>query len=59
MTRVTLLQEVRPMRGEELYARRQCRELTTGEAAEMLGGTARSPEANTTHDKNLARGNAP
>ncbi len=47
------------MRGEELYARRQCRELTTGEAAEMLGGTARSPEANTTHDKNLARGNAP
>ena len=28
------------MQGEELYARRQYRELTMGEAAEMLGGTA-------------------
>ena len=26
------------MQGEELYARRQYRELTMGEAAEMLGG---------------------
>ena len=38
MTRATVLQEVRPMRFEELYARRQQRELTMAEAAEMLGG---------------------
>ena len=30
------------MRFEELYARRQRRELTMVEAAEMLGGTART-----------------
>ena len=42
MTRATVLQEVRQMRFEELYARRQRRELTMIEAAEMLGVTART-----------------
>lgn len=42
MTRATVLQEVRQMRFEELYARRQRRELTMAEAAEMLGVTART-----------------
>ena len=42
MTRATVLQEVRPMRGEELYARRHRRELTMAEAAEMLGVTERT-----------------
>lgn len=39
MTRATVLQEVRQMRFEELYTRRQRRELTMTEAAEMLGIT--------------------
>ena len=42
MARATVLQEVRQMRFEELYARRQRRELTMAEAAEMLGVTART-----------------
>lgn len=42
MTRATVLQEVRQMRVEELYARQQRRELTMDEAAEMLGVTART-----------------
>jgi len=42
MTRATVLQEVRRMRFEELYARRQRRELTMAEAAEMLGITERT-----------------
>lgn len=42
MTRATVLQEVRQMRFEELYARRQRRELTMAEAAEMLGITERT-----------------
>ena len=42
MTRATFLQEVRPMRVEALSARRHRRELTMAEAAEMLGGTART-----------------
>ena len=42
MTRATVLQEVRQMRVEELYARRQRRERTMIEAAEMLGVTART-----------------
>lgn len=42
MTRATILQEVRQMRFEELYARRQRRELTMAEAAEMLGITERT-----------------
>lgn len=42
MTRVTVLQEVRQMRFEELYARRQRRDLTMTEAAEMLGVTERT-----------------
>ncbi len=37
MTRAIVLQEVRRMRFEELYTRRQRRELTMGEAAEILG----------------------
>ena len=37
MTRATVLQEVRQMRFEELYARRQRGDLTMVEAAEMLG----------------------
>ncbi len=39
MTRANVLQEVRRMRFEELYARRQRRELTMAEAAEILGVT--------------------
>lgn len=39
MTRATVLQEVRRMRFEELYTRRQRRELTMTEAAEMRGIT--------------------
>jgi len=35
MTRARVLQEVRRMRFEELYGRRQRRELTMAEAAEM------------------------
>ena len=42
MTRATVLQEVRQMRFEELYARRQRRDLTMTEAAEMLGVTERT-----------------
>jgi transposase len=42
MTRATVLQEVRQMRFEELYERRQRRELTMVEAAEMLGITERT-----------------
>ena len=42
MTRTTVLQEVRPMRFEELYARRQRRARTRAEAGEMLGVTART-----------------
>jgi transposase len=42
MTRATVRQEVRPMRFEELSARRQQRELTMAEAAERLGGTERT-----------------
>lgn len=42
MTRATVLQGVRQMRFEELYARRQRRELTMAEAAEMLGITERT-----------------
>lgn len=42
MTRATVLQEVRQMRFEELYARQQRRELTAEDAAEMLGVTART-----------------
>lgn len=42
MNRATVLQEVRQMRFEELYERRQRRTLTIGEAAEMLGITERT-----------------
>ncbi len=42
MTRATVLQEVRQMRFEELYGRRQRRELTMTEAAEILGVTERT-----------------
>lgn len=42
MTRARILQEVRQMRFEELYARRQRRELTMAEVAEMLGVTERT-----------------
>ena len=42
MTRATVLQEVRQMRFEELYARRQRRDLTMVEAAEILGVTERT-----------------
>src|SRR5437016_5396436 len=42
MTRARILQEVRRMRFEELYGRRQRRELTMAEAAEMLGVTERT-----------------
>jgi transposase len=42
MTRATVLQEVRQMRFEELYARRQRRDLTMAEAAELLGVTERT-----------------
>jgi hypothetical protein len=42
MTWATVLQEVRQMRFEELYVRRQRRELTMAEAAEMLGVTERT-----------------
>jgi transposase len=42
MTRATVLQEVRQMRFEELYARRQRRELTMADAADMLGVTERT-----------------
>jgi DNA-binding transcriptional regulator YiaG len=42
MTRATVLQEVRQMRFEELYERRQQRTLTIVEAAEMLGITERT-----------------
>ena len=42
MTRTKILQEVRQMRFEELEARRQRRELTMAEAAEMLGVTERT-----------------
>ena len=42
MTRARVLQEVRRMRFEELYGRRQRRELTMAEAAEMLGITERT-----------------
>ncbi len=41
MTRATVLQEVRQMRFEELYARGQRRDLTMVEAAEILGVTER------------------
>lgn len=42
MTRASGLQEVRQMRFEELYERRQQRELTMAEGAEMLGVTERT-----------------
>ena len=42
MTRARVLQEVRQMRFEELYERRQRRTLTMVEAAEMLGITERT-----------------
>ena len=42
MTRARILQEVRQMRFEERYGRRQQRELTMAEAAEMLGITERT-----------------
>lgn len=42
MTRARILQEVRQMRFEELYERRQRRTLTMAEAAEMLGVTERT-----------------
>lgn len=42
MTRATVLQEVRQMRFEELYERRQRRELTMADAAEILGVTERT-----------------
>ena len=42
MTRARILQEVRQMRFEELYARRQQRDVTMTEAAEMLGVTERT-----------------
>lgn len=42
MTRATVLQEVRQMRFEELYERRQGRTLTMAEAGEMLGVTERT-----------------
>lgn len=42
MTRATVLQEVRQMRFEELYERRQRRVLTMAAAAEMLGVTERT-----------------
>jgi len=42
MTRATVLQEVRQMRFEELYERRQRRDLTMAEAAEILGVTERT-----------------
>jgi len=41
MTRTRVLQEVRQMRFEELYQRRQRRTLTVAEAAEILGITER------------------
>src|SRR5574338_1369991 len=42
MMRATVLQEVRRMRFEELYARRHRGELTMAEAAELLGVTERT-----------------
>lgn len=42
MTRASVLQEVRRMRVAELYERRQRRERTMAEAAEMLGSTERT-----------------
>ena len=42
MTRATVLQEVRQMRVEELYERRQRRELTMADAADMFGVTERT-----------------
>ena len=42
MTRASVLQEVRQMRFEELYARQHRRDLTMGEAAEILGVTERT-----------------
>jgi DNA-binding transcriptional regulator YiaG len=42
MTRATVLQEVRQIRFEELYERRQRREVTMAEAGEMLGVTERT-----------------
>ena len=42
MTRARILQEVRPMRFDERYARQQQRKVTRAEAAEMLGVTERT-----------------
>ena len=42
MIRARFLQEVRQMRFEELYERRQRRTLTMAEAGEMLGVTERT-----------------
>ncbi|MBI5314382.1 MAG: ISNCY family transposase [Nitrospirae bacterium] len=42
MTRATVLQAVRQMRFEELYARRERRAITMAEAGEMLGVTERT-----------------
>jgi transposase len=49
MTRANVLQEVRHMRFEELYTRRQRRELTMVEAAEILGVTERTFRRWSTH----------
>ena len=42
MTRARILQEVRQMRFEARYERRQRRDVTMAEAAEMLGVTERT-----------------
>ena len=42
MIRAHVLQEVRQMRFEELYTRRQRRDITMAEAAEILGVTERT-----------------
>ena len=42
MTRAKMLQQVRQMRFEELYERRQRRDVTMAEAAEILGVTDRT-----------------
>ena len=42
MKRTELLQEVRLMKFEELYSRRQARQLTQEQAAEILGVSVRT-----------------
>lgn len=51
MTRARVLQEVRQMRFEELYARRARREITMAEAAEMVGVTERTFRRWSTRDE--------